>query len=249
LYRSAGWRGVYVPEVLAAGLTPTSWSDYMRQQARWTRSVLDIKLRALRDIASRLPLVERVLGVLHGIFYLRPLTIPLAYLLLTWLIGTRGLPAFVAPRSILMLGGLASILTVIGAFRQRYYVDPDRERGWHWRAIALQFAKWPAQVLAVWQVMRNTRVDYAVTLKIIAPSGRQLVLWPHLVFAMLLAEAWLLGALLEPPLAPVRTTLAAIVVAGSLLLVWTETWRYPPAFDPAVYARYVAARAGRSAPA
>ena len=36
---------MYVPEVLAVGLTPTSWTGYMRQQARWTRSVLDIKLR------------------------------------------------------------------------------------------------------------------------------------------------------------------------------------------------------------
>ena len=83
LYRGAGWRGVYVPEVLAVGLTPTSWTGYMRQQARWTRSVLDIKLRALPDLAGNLSIIERLIGILHGIFYLRPLTLPLAYLLLT----------------------------------------------------------------------------------------------------------------------------------------------------------------------
>ena len=242
LYRGAGWRGVYVPEVLAVGLTPTSWTGYMRQQARWTRSVLDIKLRALPDVARSLSLTERLLSILHGIFYLRPLTLPLAYLLLTWLIGTRGLPEFISPRSLLVMLGVVVTLTAVGMFRQRFYLDPDRERGFHWRAMVLQFAKWPAQVMAIWQALRGKRVDYAVTMKVVAPSGRELVLWPHLAAAVLLAEAWLFGALLEPPINPVRTTLAAMVVSASVLLAWSEAWDYPPAFDPAHYARYRAQR-------
>jgi hypothetical protein len=242
LYRGTGWRGVYVPETLAAGLTPTSWAVYMRQQARWTRSVLDIKLRALPGVAGRLSFVERVIGALHGVFYLRPLTIPLSYLLLAWLIGTRGLPEFIAPRSLLVLLGLVVSLTIIGMFRQRFYLDPDRERGFHWRAVVLQFAKWPAQLTAIWQAIRGKHVGYAVTLKIVSSSGRELVLWPHLAAAVLLAEAWIFGAVLEPPVSPVRTLLAAIVVLASGALAWSEAWRYPPAFDPALYARYRARR-------
>jgi cellulose synthase (UDP-forming) len=238
LYRSEGWRGVYVPENLAVGLTPTSWSVYMRQQARWTRSVLDIKLRSLPGVASRLPLVERLLGVLHGIFYLRPMTIPLAFVILAWLIGTRGMPAFISPSALLALAGLSLLLTMVGLFRQRFYLNPERERGLHWRAVVLQFAKWPAQMTAIWQALRGTRVDYAVTLKIIAPSGRELVLWPHLAAAVLLTEAWVFGALLEPPISIVRTILAAFVVLASAALAWSETWQYPPDFDPLIYRRY-----------
>src|SRR5262249_13013817 len=44
-YRAAGWRGVYVPKILAKGLTPVDWSGYLSQQRRWARSVLDIKIR------------------------------------------------------------------------------------------------------------------------------------------------------------------------------------------------------------
>ncbi|MDQ3696893.1 MAG: glycosyltransferase [Gemmatimonadota bacterium] len=241
-YRSSGWRGVYVPELLAVGLTPTSWSNYMRQQARWARSLLDIKLRSLPGVMAKLPMVERLIEVLHGIFYLRPLTIPLAYFVLAWLIGTRGLPAFVAPQSIAMIGGLTTVLAGVGAFRQRYYLDPVRERGFHWRAIVLQFAKWPAQLFAIWQAIRSTRVEYSVTLKVISSTGRQLVLWPHLAAAVLLAEAWVFGALLEPPISAVRTTLAAMVVLLSALLAWSESWDYPPAFEPGVYARYRSSR-------
>jgi hypothetical protein len=242
LYRASGWRGVYVPETLAVGLTPTSWSVYMGQQARWTRSVLDIKLRALPGVARQLPMIERLLGVLHGIFYLRALTIPVAFLILAWLIGTRGVPAFISPAALLALATFGIVLTAVGSFRQRFYLNPERERGLHWRAVVLQFAKWPAQLSAIWQTVRGTRVDYAITLKIIAPSGRELVLWPHLAAAVLLAEAWVFGALLEPPISGVRTTLAAIVVFASGILAWSETWRYPPAFDPEIYRRYRADR-------
>lgn len=238
LYRSAGWGGVYVPEALAVGLTPASWYGYMRQQARWTRSVLDIKIRELRGMATRLPVVDRLLGVLHGIFYLRPLTIPLAYLLLIYLLSLPELPGFLWPRSLAVLAGLAGFFALIGTFRQRFYLDPERERGLHWRAAVLQFAKWPAQVIAIWQLIRNVRVGYAVTLKVGAASQRELVLWPHLLFALLFVEAWLLGVVLTPPATLMRTALAGLVVGGSLILAWSETWRYPPAYDPMLYQRY-----------
>src|SRR5919202_4500981 len=81
-YRAAGWRGVYVPEVLALGTTPVDWYGYMRQQVRWARAVLDIKLRVLPRLADRLGPMDRVLGVLHGAFYLRALTLPALYALL-----------------------------------------------------------------------------------------------------------------------------------------------------------------------
>ena len=244
LYRSAGWRGIYVPRILAVGLTPTSWSSYMRQQSRWARSLMDIKLRSLPGVARRLPVIERMIGFLHGMFYLRALTIPLAYFILAWLIGTRGLPAFISPQSLVMLASLTTILTVIGSFRQRFYLDPSREGGFHWRAMLLQFAKWPALLPAIWQALRRTHVEYSVTLKVISSSGRQLVLWPHLAAAVLLAEAWIFGAVLEPPVSPVRTTLSALVIFLSLALAWSETWEYPPAFEPALYDRYRASRAG-----
>lgn len=58
-YRAAGWRGVYVPETLALGLTPVDWTGYLRQQRRWARSVLDVKFRIYPKVAGRLPRVDR----------------------------------------------------------------------------------------------------------------------------------------------------------------------------------------------
>jgi cellulose synthase/poly-beta-1,6-N-acetylglucosamine synthase-like glycosyltransferase len=72
-YRAAGWQGVYVPTILARGLTPVDWTGYLTQQRRWARSVLDIKFRVYPDLAGRLPHREQVLACLHGLYYLRGL--------------------------------------------------------------------------------------------------------------------------------------------------------------------------------
>lgn len=241
-YRAAGWRGVYVPEVLARGLTPASWSGYMRQQSRWARSVLDIKVRALPGLVGRLPLVERLASVLHGIFYFRALVAPVAFVLIAWMIGTRGLPSFVRPPALMAIAALAVVLGVVGLFRQRFYLQPD-ERGVKWRPLVLQFAKWPALVRAVLHALRRKPVRYEVTLKVATGGGRELVLWPHLAVSVLLLEAWIAGAILEPPISLIRTGLAAVVVAAGLALAWSEAREYPPAYDPDLYERATGADA------
>ena len=47
-YHAHGWRGVYVPRILARGLTPVDWNGYLKQQLRWARSVVDVRLRLHR---------------------------------------------------------------------------------------------------------------------------------------------------------------------------------------------------------
>ena len=69
-YRSRGWQGVYVPEILARGLAPVDWQTYLIQQRRWARSVLDIKFRIYAHLSGKLPLKTRIASFLHGFNYL-----------------------------------------------------------------------------------------------------------------------------------------------------------------------------------
>jgi len=62
LYRTSGWRGVYVPLILARGLTPVDWGGYLRQQRRWARSALDFKMRVFPKYAKQLPFATVLLG-------------------------------------------------------------------------------------------------------------------------------------------------------------------------------------------
>lgn len=236
-YRVAGWEGIYVPEVLARGLTPVDWAGYLRQQRRWARSVLDIKLRIFPRLAGALPLRTRAMSFLHGLAYLHeslvaPLSLGvLAYLLVTGrapLLSYLVTPPFVA---------LAAALFALELYRQRFYLDPARERGLHWRAGLLRFAKWPQALAALVEVVLRREVPYAITPKRRVGGGPHLELGAHLALGMSLAGAWGVGL--------VRGTVAegwlhvatAVLVGVSLGLVASQLLPPPAPYDRSLQRR------------
>jgi len=64
---AAGWRSVYVPEVLAQGLGPEDAASYVSQQLRWSRGCLSAIPGVLR---ARLPLRTRVQYLLSASYFL-----------------------------------------------------------------------------------------------------------------------------------------------------------------------------------
>ncbi|MCM8827218.1 MAG: glycosyltransferase, partial [Candidatus Omnitrophica bacterium] len=64
-----GWKGIYVPEVLASGLTPNNWKDYLIQQYRWANSMFDLLLFHYPRLLLHLRL-SQILGYLMlGTYY------------------------------------------------------------------------------------------------------------------------------------------------------------------------------------
>jgi cellulose synthase (UDP-forming) len=141
-YRAAGWQGVYVPAILARGLTPMDWVGYLRQQWRWARAVLDIKWRLYPQLGGRLPRRERVLSFLHGLSYLRGLTTGVGLGLLAWLLVSGAAPQFLTD------GTPYAAMQLAEWYPQRFFLGGWAECGLHWRAGVLQLAKWPYLGLA-----------------------------------------------------------------------------------------------------
>lgn len=237
LYRAKGWRGVYVPRILALGTTPVNWAGYLRQQVRWARAVLDLKLRALPALAKQLSPVERVLNLFHGVYYLRPLGIFVLVAMLLAMLVENQVPAFLQPPELLAAGALLVLLQMVDRFRQRFYFDPERERGVHWRSLVLQIAKWPHLVSALLDAATGRTVGYEITRKSAASRPERVLTPPHLAIAFLVTVAVGIGLLAHGGLATTLWVLAGLTVGASLALVWTETWSYPPPFDPALLPR------------
>ena len=232
-YRAHGWRGVYVPEILAMGITPVDWAGYLRQQMRWARAVLDIKIREYPELMWRLPPVERAAGFLHGLYYLRALTFPVLYGLVAWLVLTGVEPAFVSWGALGRVGLAALAIATADRFRQNFYLDPKREAGFHWRALLLQFAKWPFLMLAAWRALMGPSRGYDVTQKARPNPVSSSFAMVHIVIAALMSAAWLFGTEFSNVSTPMTLICLAIVVL-SVALAWTATWQYPPPFDPAL---------------
>ncbi len=232
-YRAKGWRGVYVPEILVLGTTPVDWRGYLRQQVRWTKSVIDLKLRVLPHMVRHLPPVERFLSLFHGAYYLRAFAIPVTYLLLAFLLMRGTHPLWLRALPMELLTGLVMLLGSIGLFRRRFSLDPVGEGGLHWRASLLQFAKWPYQCLATWRAMWKPNSAYALTIKLMPISQRRLTLWPHWLIAEGMAVAVAVG--LERDAAPTLATAAGAVILGSIVIAALEFRAMPPPWEPHLY--------------
>jgi hypothetical protein len=226
LYRAAGWRGVYVPEVLAEGITPVDWTGYLTQQRRWARSVLDVKIRVFPHIGRQLPMVERVTSLLHGLYYMHGLAAPFGILLLIWTLATgNGIEVWghMWTAGLLVVG---VVFLVCDFFRQRFFLLPTREGGLHLRSGLLRQAKWPSVLMASLDASRPRRTDYTITPKSRQPARRALLLVPHGAVVLLVGAA----TLVKPSLDTVHV-IGALMIAVSLVLVATTLLPFPAPYE------------------
>ncbi len=227
LYRSHGWRGVFVPEILAMGTTPVDWAGYLRQQLRWSRSLIDLKLRVVPKLSIPLPVRERVLNLVHGVYYLRALCIPVFYVMLCAMLLRNRVSPFMQPRALFAVVALFALLAMIERFSHRFYLDPDRERGFHWRATLMQFVKWPVFVRAVVEAVRGVRIPYALTPKgRAAPRTRALAPVQFAVATALIVSA-VIGRIRHGELHLTIVIAAAIVIGVSFAIALSDTAQDP----------------------
>jgi cellulose synthase (UDP-forming) len=237
LYRVAGWQGVYVPKILARGLTPVDWTGYLRQQRRWARSVLDIKFRLYPRLAGRLPRRERVLSFLHGLYYLQGLTIGVGMGLLVWILAHGVVLQFLTDGTVWRLLSLYAAGQMAEFYQQRFFLGGWHERGLHWRAGLLQLAKWPYLGLALLDVLRHRQPAYEMTPKVRGATKPRLVLRAHLPIVSLLGVAWLAGVVAGWPLPGLLHLWTAGLVLASLALMATEWWPFPAPYDRRLWER------------
>lgn len=236
-YRAAGWEGVYVPERLAAGLTPTDMAAYLTQQRRWARSVLDVKLRIFPRVGRLLPSRERLFSFVHGLYYLHGLGSALTTALLSFMLVTGETPAVFSVVTANRVLVVFAILQICDFFRQRFFLEPERERGLHWRGGLLRLAKWPYVLLALRDALSGPNRGYTLTSKVRSPRRRYAAAPAHLVVAGIVATAWVIGEARGAIHNEVLTVAAAFVVALSLLVVLSELRAFPPPYDDELAAR------------
>ena len=234
-YRANGWRGVYVPQILARGLTPVDWTNYLKQQRRWARSVLDFKIRVFPRYASRLPLLERVLTYLHGLYYLQGPFTALQISLLLLMLVTNLVPNGTGTFFLLETGAIWLTVLICDFYRQRFFLDPRSEFGWHWRSAFVGFVKWPYFVLAFADAIRGKYGVYPITYKTRTSKKAIGFAVTHAAVLVLTGTAWTIdffrGSAEFIPL-HVATGLTAI---ASLAAVITSFRDFPPPYESEIY--------------
>jgi cellulose synthase/poly-beta-1,6-N-acetylglucosamine synthase-like glycosyltransferase len=234
LYRANGWQGVYLPKILARGLTPVNWATYLQQQRRWARSVLDFKVRVFPRYASRLPVLQRILTYLHGLYYLRgPLT-ALQITLLLFMLVTNIVPGGTGTLFLLHTGAIWLTLLICDFYRQRFYLNPRREWGLHWRSAFVGFVKWPYFVLALADAIRGKYGIYPITDKTRSSKTAVGFAVTHGAVLVLILTAWGIHFLRGPAEFIPLHIATGFTAFASLAAVITSFCDFPPTYQSEV---------------
>jgi cellulose synthase (UDP-forming) len=163
---AAGWKSIYVPEILARGLVPEDLSSFLKQQLKWARGVYDVLFREYPRAFRRLTMHQRVSYLMIATYYLVGVTTPI-YLTIPALYLWTG----VQPAAMFLSEYLAHALpvgffgAVIYRFAQRWMCDPATERGWHWRGMLMKLGAWTVYLNGLVLALLGVTVPYIPTAK------------------------------------------------------------------------------------
>ncbi|HSP34428.1 MAG TPA: glycosyltransferase [Thermoanaerobaculia bacterium] len=163
---AAGWKSVYVPEVVSRGLVPADLESFLRQQLKWSRGVHEVLFHEYPRAFRRLTTHQKISYLMIGSYYVVGLTtlvylsIPLIYL---WF-GAQ--PAVILLSEYVQHALPVGLLgAIIYRFVQRWLCDPVREHGWHWRGTLLKIGSWNVYLRGLVLAIRGVEVPYIPTRK------------------------------------------------------------------------------------
>ena len=190
---AAGWQSAYVPEPLAPGLAPPSFSAWFVQQLKWARGVFELLLTVYPRVFLRLTWGQRLSYAVRMTKY--------------WIGPVVGLHLF-ATIAVLMMGGdqtramfhhylvqitpLVATDVLIRFQALRTYRHPATPRTSLFRAVALVYATWPIYLQAWLMAMLRLPVSFRPTPKSKAGRLNFFWLWPQVtaIFALTLGTVY-----------------------------------------------------------
>lgn len=162
---AAGYRGVYVPEILAEGDGPEDLSTYLGQQFAWAYSMVQILVFHTPRLLPSYTRRQSIQFLMAQSWYtLWSLTIAVLWLLpIAALLSDR--PITTMPVGEFLVYYLATIATsTLMWWACRHWFQP-REVRLSWRAAMLEIARWPIVLWAVINVMLGIKRPYMITRK------------------------------------------------------------------------------------
>jgi len=197
LLYSKKWKAVYVPEIVAEGLSPSNLTGFFKQQLKWSRGTFDLLINVYPRIFRKLTARQKIhFGVL-----------PLHYLcgvisLINFLIPILSLLFFVTPWhgnivdfAIVLLPVITSSL-LIRTFIQKWVIKKE-ERGFHLIGGLLQINTWWIYIVGLFYTLINKNVPYLPTPKENEWDSNFKIVMPNIIVAVLSVFAIIFGLYID----------------------------------------------------
>ncbi|MFA4868861.1 MAG: glycosyltransferase family 2 protein [Pedobacter sp.] len=162
---SKGWESIYVPQILARGLAPSTLSAYYKQQLKWSRGVFDLLVNVYPKLYKGFTWKQKIhyavipVHYLSGIFYLLNFLIPIISLFFN-----------VSPIQLNITDfGIAVLPFIVSTLMIRHFVQwwvmEDEERGFHVVGGLLIIGAWWIFILGFVYTLIGKKVPYVPTPK------------------------------------------------------------------------------------
>jgi cellulose synthase (UDP-forming) len=160
-----GYRGVFVPELIAVGDGPNNFATYLRQQFAWAYSMIEIFFRHMPRLVRRYSLGQAFQFLMCQSWY----TMWSVSLGLLWILPAIALFAHRPIASVSLTQFLLCFLPVpltssLMWCWTRTWFQPAGVR-LSWRGVILQIARWPVVVWALVNVVLRIKRPYMITPK------------------------------------------------------------------------------------
>ena len=178
---AAGYRSVYVPEILSRGLVPEDLGAYFSQQLKWATGAVDMLFAEYPRRFRKLSAWQRASYFTVGTYYASGFGM-VAYLALPYLALWFGVvPARVDAGEFVAAGAPVLLCAACAhLFAQRFVCDPTAERGLHLRGALLKALCFPIYVAGCLRAIAGALVQYLPTPKRAARRPLLALAWPQL---------------------------------------------------------------------
>ena len=215
---AAGWRSVYVPEILARGLVPEDIGAYLSQQIKWACGALQALRFEIPKAWWHLRGWQKLTYPINALWYLNGLASTLILLMPPFFLLSGRWAVSMRLRDLMLhLAPFLVMFLLIHLLLQRR-LRHRSEWGLQWRGSLLKLGTWHVYLLAFFNTLLGRGVPYIPTSKTRSRAGALRQVWPTVLVAVLGPVAAVVA--LQGPLAHFWGThmMAGFAVANTLLL-------------------------------
>ena len=214
-----GYKGVYVPDVIAVGSGPRDFTTYLRQQFAWSYSMIEIFIRHTPRLLGRYTLRQALQFLMCQSWYtLWSVSLAVLWALPVVALVTQRPIAWVPLGTFLIYFLPVPLLATLMWVWARRWFQPQGL--WlSWRGLVLEIARWPVVVWALINVVLRVKHSYMITPKGAAkrPLGLHLsrVYGPYvLLVSVPLAALW--ADVIGSPSGPLHGYYGLVLLNGAV---------------------------------
>jgi len=194
---SKGWKSIYVPKALSAGLVPHTLSSYYKQQLKWSRGTFELLISSYPKLFKSFSLRQKIhYGILPfhylaGFFFMISFLIPIISLFFS----TSPLKGNIVNFGLIIAPILISLLA-IRFYSQRWLIK-KKERGFHFLGGLLLQCTWWIYINGVLFTLLRKNVPYLPTLKNDDKTTHLSIVLPNLIVGVICITSIIYGLMAD----------------------------------------------------